>query len=99
MEKKIKNKQDAEIAIQYYLKGYKFTNKNSPYIITQVHAQTLQETFNGAGEYTFYGMIEYKEDNGSKEGAYQNKEIKACAIIEKDENGLFVSNIINLSII
>jgi hypothetical protein len=99
MEKNIKNKQDAEIAIRYYLKGYRFTNKNNPYIITYAHAQTLQGTFNGAGKYTFYGMIEYKEDNGSKEGAYQNKEIKAYAIIEKDENGLYVSNIINLAIV
>ena len=59
MEKNIKNKQDAEIAIRYYLKGYKFTNKNKPYIITYAHAQTPEGTCNGAGEYTCYGMIEY----------------------------------------
>jgi hypothetical protein len=32
--------------------------------------QTLQGAFNGTGDYKFYGMIEYKEDNRSKKSAY-----------------------------
>ena len=99
MESKIRNKQDAEIAIQHYLKDYKFIIKNISYIIINAHAQTIQGKFNDVGEYLFNGMIEYKEHNKSKEGAYQNKNIKAYAIIERNENGLSVSDIINLSIV
>ena len=99
MESKIRNKQDAEIAIQHYLKDYKFIIKNISYIIINAHAQTIQGKFNDVGEYPFNGMIEYKEDNRSKEGAYLNKDIKAYAIIERNEKGLYVSDIINLSIV